>query len=212
MCALKRPFQASSMKSLMRSIRTAEVEPLPPHCGTGLADLVRRLLVHNEQERPDTREILAIDYARDGLARYCDAVRRSLQIHPSVKKHIAAEAEGMVCTSSADIEHQGPVKKLGGTFGKTWKERHLSISGGEFVIYEDPTRTGRGSALPLDRIQAVSRVEPKHAGKSHVFEVSLRKGKPSRFQAPSEGDQDVWLAKLRLVIKLCEVQQRPRSS
>lgn len=57
MCALKMPFDANSLKSLINRIERGLYDPLPPHYSKELKELVKRCLTVKTNLRVDLRQI-----------------------------------------------------------------------------------------------------------------------------------------------------------
>ena len=89
-------------------------------------DLISFILQSDPDQRPTVREIFEQQYVRDGLKMFLDAVDRSQKIGGETKKELDHHVKEILESSpskkvSKDATHEGPVKKLGGTFGRSWK-------------------------------------------------------------------------------------------
>ncbi|CAG9465192.1 unnamed protein product [Pedinophyceae sp. YPF-701] len=76
LCALHRPFDGKSLPSLVVKILEASYPPLPPQYSQDLVDLVGALLRRKPEDRATLDEILNLEYVREHLVRYAEAIRK----------------------------------------------------------------------------------------------------------------------------------------
>ena len=99
----------------------------PPHYSQEMHNLVATILQRDADKRPTVRELFELPYIREGLRLFLEAVDKSPKIAAETKAELKVHVDDILSTSPAakvdsrDIAHEGPVKKLGGPFGRSWK-------------------------------------------------------------------------------------------
>ena len=98
------------------------------------------------------------------------------------------------------VQHQIPMKavfkKLGGTLGKEWAKKWVSLSETQLSFAEDETGSANRKIVSLNavtRIIGVAESEQKHS-RQHVFELEVKDQKPKSFQANSAREANVWVS------------------
>jgi len=70
MCALRHPFDATSMEGLLHAIIHTRHRPLPSTYSKPLRDLVDALLAKNPKKRPSVYEVLKMPFVNQNITRY----------------------------------------------------------------------------------------------------------------------------------------------
>eukprot|EP01061_Rhynchopus_euleeides_P026072 TRINITY_DN4269_c0_g1_i1.p1 TRINITY_DN4269_c0_g1~~TRINITY_DN4269_c0_g1_i1.p1 ORF type:complete len:447 (+),score=173.13 TRINITY_DN4269_c0_g1_i1:192-1532(+) len=207
MLALKRPYTAQNMRGLMDKVLEGKFPPPPSHCRQQMHDLISFILQSDPEQRPTVREIFEQQYVRDGLKMFLDAVERSQKIGAETKKELDHHVKEILESSPSkkvtkDATHEGPVKKLGGTFGRSWKDRYLYLRNGELVICERKEDLKSGKALLVEQIKSVCRITASSAQKENVFALNITGLKATWLQAPSQEDMETWLEKIQMAMSI----------
>eukprot|EP01059_Diplonema_ambulator_P018401 TRINITY_DN3075_c0_g1_i1.p1 TRINITY_DN3075_c0_g1~~TRINITY_DN3075_c0_g1_i1.p1 ORF type:complete len:468 (+),score=124.09 TRINITY_DN3075_c0_g1_i1:51-1406(+) len=209
MLALKRPYTAQNMRGLMEKVLEGKFPPPPPHYSQEMHNLVSFILQRDPEKRPTVREIFALPYVDEGLKLFLEAVEKSPKISDATKKelqqHVAeiralpkASKSGVI--DSKDVTHEGPVKKLGGPFGRSWKERYLYLRNGELIICERKEDHKSGKPLKVEQIKSVCPIGAQSAQKESVFGLSINGLKATWLQAPSQEEMETWIEKIQLAM------------
>ncbi|KAJ9467953.1 putative serine/threonine-protein kinase A [Diplonema papillatum] len=204
MLALKRPYTAQNMRGLMEKVLEGKFPPPPPHYSQDMRDLVSFILQRDPEKRPTVREIFELPYVREGLKLFLDAVAKSPKISEDTKKDIGRHVNEILNAISApkpdskDATHEGPVKKLGGPFGRSWKERYLYLRNGELIICERKEDHKSGKPLKVDQIKSVCPISTQSAQKEHVFGLNINGLKATWLQAPTQEEMNTWIEKIQI--------------
>lgn len=208
--ALKRPFNATNMKSLMNKVLTGEYPPLPEKYSQELKDVVKFLLVVDPNKRPSIADVFDLPYMKQGLRLFIDTVKKNARINDSAKesleKHVNlllnqqttdGVADGTrskaVGTINKDISFEGTVFKLGGVNTKAWKERYLILQSGHLVICEQKGGESDGKALSLELVQSVCPVAKSSAKRDNVFSLNTIGGKSMWLQTNTAEEMEGWI-------------------
>jgi len=207
--ALKRPFTATNMKGLMAKVNAGDYAPLPDKYSRELHDLVRFILVTDANQRPSIAEIFEQPYVRKGLTVLAETLQKNARISPEVKKQFEEHISTVQSAASTDaasgtrtravgqinkeVTHEGPVRKLGGTGGKSWRERWLMLQRGHLIICDKQGDEASGKALNLEQVQSVCPVPSSTAKKDFVFALNTTGGKSMWLQATDHEAMEQWI-------------------
>eukprot|EP01062_Namystynia_karyoxenos_P053208 TRINITY_DN42_c0_g1_i2.p1 TRINITY_DN42_c0_g1~~TRINITY_DN42_c0_g1_i2.p1 ORF type:complete len:493 (+),score=209.44 TRINITY_DN42_c0_g1_i2:128-1480(+) len=211
MLALKRPYTAQNMRGLMEKVLEGKFPPPPPHYSQDMQKLVAFILERDPDKRPAVRDILLYQYMRDGTKLFLEAVEKSPKITAETKRELqenvdklASEApkkalEGTGGTRTS-VSYEGPVRKLGGPFGRSWKERYLYLRNGELIICEKKEDLKSGKPLKVDQIKSVCPIGAQSAQKEHVFGLNINGSKATWLQATSAEEMDAWIENIQIAM------------
>jgi len=205
--ALKRPFTATNMKSLMNKVNAGEFAPLPEKYSQELRDVIKFLLVTDANQRPAIADVFDLPYMQQGLKLFMETVRKNTRIteaaKESLQKHVDLILQGAgkdtgtrtktVGTINKDIAFEGTVRKLGGVNAKSWKDRYLLLQRGHLIICEKKGDESNGKALSLEQVQSVCPVAQSSAKREHVFALNTIGGKSMWLQALSKEEMEEWI-------------------
>ena len=99
MCALRLPFQGTSIHSLATAILRGKYTPLPQSYSQPLRDLVTSLLTQDPISRPSVTEVLANPILADRIGKYLDTDAYHLQF-----RHVSFEQSDSYFTSNSGLE------------------------------------------------------------------------------------------------------------
>eukprot|EP01062_Namystynia_karyoxenos_P056775 TRINITY_DN476_c0_g3_i1.p1 TRINITY_DN476_c0_g3~~TRINITY_DN476_c0_g3_i1.p1 ORF type:complete len:519 (+),score=145.39 TRINITY_DN476_c0_g3_i1:77-1633(+) len=215
MVALRRPFEADSMKALMKVVLDQPPADLPTQVGAGMRHTIALMLAKDATKRPTTRDLYTLDFLQGGLDMYEKAVRRSGTLSQEAKDMLFAEVKqvrtfkgkSMSCTDAAQpvsakaVAHDGPIRKLGGS-EKAWKDRYLFLRDGALIICDSKEAGADGKGLPLQHIRSVCAVAANTCTEPNVFGIETVKGRATWLQAPTPEAVDKWLDVIQLAISL----------
>jgi len=203
--ALKRPFTATNMKGLMAKVLNGDFPPLPEKYSADFRDVVKKILVVDANQRPSIAQIFEIPYIKEGLKVFAETVQTNTRISQPIKDallaHVAQIEQGRATDSSSgpvgqinkDVSFQGMVRKLGGTNGKSWKDRFLQLQRGHLIISEKEGAEADGKALSLEQVQSACPVPHATAKREFVFALNTQGGKSMWLQALSQEDMEKWI-------------------
>eukprot|EP01060_Flectonema_neradi_P024969 TRINITY_DN33821_c0_g1_i1.p1 TRINITY_DN33821_c0_g1~~TRINITY_DN33821_c0_g1_i1.p1 ORF type:complete len:446 (+),score=88.50 TRINITY_DN33821_c0_g1_i1:47-1384(+) len=206
MLALKRPYTAQNMRGLMEKVLEGKFPAPPPHYSQEMHNLVSTILQRDAEKRPTVRELFEMPYIREGLRLFLEAVDKSPKITAETKAELKIHVDEILSTSPAakvdsrDISHEGPVKKLGGPFGRSWKDRYLYLRNGELVICERKEDHKTGKPLKVDQIKAVCPIGAQSAQKEHVFGLNINGLKATWLQASTQQEMETWIEKIQIAM------------
>ena len=206
----------------MDKVLEGKFPPPPSHCRQAMHDLISFILQADPEQRPTVRGIFEQQYVREGLKMFLEAVDRSSKINPETKKELEMHVSDIISSASPakpqanpkDTTYEGPVKKLGGTFGRSWKvpsppppfsfgeaqeymypsvsnhmhrtqDRYLYLRNGELVICEKKGDLKSGKSLLVEQIKSVCRITASSAQKENVFALNITGLKATWLQPPS---------------------------
>eukprot|EP00756_Hemistasia_phaeocysticola_P032662 Hpha_TRINITY_DN16421_c2_g4::TRINITY_DN16421_c2_g4_i1::g.158992::m.158992/K08857/NEK1_4_5; NIMA (never in mitosis gene a)-related kinase 1/4/5 len=208
---LHRPFQAESMKQLMKVVLESEIEPLPESWSEGMCELVSRCLIKDPNHRPTTRDLYALSYMQDGNDMYESAVKRSGNLSDQAKEQLFEEINTVrSCRgkqakpntlTATEVACDGPIRKLG-TAERKWRDRYLYLREAKLIICEQKDGVSDGKGLPLNQIRSVCAVAPNACSEENVFGIETVKGRATWLQAESAEALDQWLEKIQLALSL----------
>ena len=207
--ALKRPFTATNMKSLMNKVLSGDYPPLPEKYSQELRDVIKFLLVTDANERPSIAEVFDLPYMQQGLKLFMETVRKNTRIADSAKESLQAHVDMLldgnhggketgtrtknVGSINKDINMEGTVRKLGGVNAKSWKDRYLLLQRGHLIICEKKGDESNGKALSLEQVQSVCPVAQSSAKREFVFALNTIGGKSMWLQALSQDEMEQWI-------------------
>eukprot|EP01063_Lacrimia_lanifica_P020178 TRINITY_DN27511_c0_g1_i1.p1 TRINITY_DN27511_c0_g1~~TRINITY_DN27511_c0_g1_i1.p1 ORF type:complete len:450 (+),score=221.41 TRINITY_DN27511_c0_g1_i1:52-1401(+) len=209
MLTLKRPYVAQNMRGLMDKVLESKFPPLPPHCKEEMNSLVSFILQADPDVRPSLREIFEVPYVREGLRMFLEAVDKSPKISSDIKKELDFHVKDILENTGAsgtgkvdpkEVTYEGPIKKLSGTFGRSWKDRYLYLRQGALVICEKKEDQKSGKPLLVEQIKSICRITPSSAQKENVFALNITGLKATWLQAPSQEEMETWLEKIQLAM------------
>lgn len=208
MLALKRPYTAQNMRGLMEKVLEGKFPPTPSHYSKEMQGLVAFILDRDPDKRPSMREILQHSYMKEGMKLFLEAVDKSPKIGGETKVELkenvdklmnAAPATAPVAKQST-VQYEGQVKKLGGPFGRSWKERYLYLRNGELIICEKKEDLKSGKPLKVEQIKSVCPIGSQSAQKEHVFGLNINGSKATWLQASSQEEMEAWIENIQIAM------------
>lgn len=207
MLALKRPYTAQNMRGLMEKVLEGKFPPPPPHYSQDMRELVAFILDRDPDKRPAVRDILQHPYMKEGMKLFLEAVDKSPKINAETKAELqqnvdklAADTPKPKTESKATVSYEGPVRKLGGPFGRSWKERYLYLRNGELIICEKKEDLKSGKPLKVEQIKSVCPIGSQSAQKEHVFGLNINGSKATWLQAQSQEEMESWIENIQIAM------------
>jgi len=209
MCALKRPYTAQNMRGLMEKVLEGKFPPIPQEkYSKKMQDLVVFILERDPDKRPSIADILQHDYMKETMKLFLEAVEKSPKIKAETKQEMRDEVARLQSaapeaksggTDPKSVTYEGAVRKLGGPFGRSWKDRYLYLRNGELIICEKKEDLKSGKPLKVEQIKSVCPVGAQSAQKEHVFGLNIG-SKATWLQATSQAEMQAWIEKIQIAM------------
>lgn len=207
MLALKRPYTAQNMRGLMEKVLEGKFPPTPSHYSKEMQQLVTFILNRDPEQRPSMREILLHPFMKEGMKLFEEAVEKSPKIEATTKAELKKEVQALRAAApvapvkeKASVTYEGSVKKLGGPFGRSWKERYLYLKNGELIICEKKEELKSGKPLKVEQIKSVCPIGSQSAQKEHVFGLNINGSKATWLQANSQEEMEAWIENIQIAM------------
>eukprot|EP00756_Hemistasia_phaeocysticola_P032665 Hpha_TRINITY_DN16421_c2_g7::TRINITY_DN16421_c2_g7_i1::g.159005::m.159005/K08857/NEK1_4_5; NIMA (never in mitosis gene a)-related kinase 1/4/5 len=207
MLALKRPYTAQNMRGLMEKVLEGKFPPPPPHYSQDMQKLVQFILDRDPEKRPAVRDILQHAYMKEGMKLFLEAVDKSPKINAETKQELQENVDKLMASapkpktdSKQAVSYEGPVRKLGGPFGRSWKERYLYLRNGELIICEKKEDLKSGKPLKVEQIKSVCPIGSQSAQKEHVFGLNINGSKATWLQAQSQEEMESWIENIQIAM------------
>lgn len=207
--AHRRPFQATSLSDLKRTVLEGVVQPIP-EVGREMMELIYATLTPDPERRPSTTQLLAMPLMQHYTTMFHNIVLRDSKIPPALKNRIiesiAAAQEDVKMINhfvddTEDPRYESPVQKE--TDG-VWKDRVLILQPPQLIMTlahgkEAAPGTDRSKRIGLDQITSVTKVDGD-AFNRWQFSVELSSGSVITLAVTSEKQRDLWVGKLHTAL------------
>jgi len=208
MLALKRPYTAQNMRGLMEKVLEGKFPPTPSHYSKEMQGLVAFILDRDPDKRPSMSQILQHSYMKEGMKLFLEAVEKSPKILEATKAELKEDVQRELASTQAtpskkpasSVQYEGAVRKLGGPFGRSWKERYLYLRNGELIICEKKEDLKSGKPLKIEQIKSVCPIGSQSAQKEFVFGLNINGSKATWLQAGSQEEMEAWLENIQIAM------------
>lgn len=116
LCALKRPFESSSLAGLIYRIVNDRQDPIPSHYSSAMDDLISQLLAKSADSRPALGDVASLPYVQEYLRTQAAVLAEEMVPDPT----------GQIPYGFADKFNEPPIVR-----------RHLPVAEGDFTLQSD---------------------------------------------------------------------------